>query len=64
MRGTLEMSPSAFASRSAFPKAAVLPRLPAGTTIQSGDCQPSCSSSSSTMVFCPSSRNGLIELSR
>src|SRR5439155_1124003 len=48
----------------AFPNAAVLPRLPAGTTIQSGDSQPSCCSSSSTMVFWPSSRNGFTELRR
>jgi hypothetical protein len=58
------MSPHAFASTSAFPKAAVFPRLPAGSTIQSGGSQPSCSSVSSTIVFCPSIRNGLIELRR
>ena len=63
MRGTAVMSPSACASRSAFPNAAVLPRLPAGSTIQSGASQPSCCSISSTIVFCPSTRNGLIELS-
>ena len=63
-RGTREIRPHSHASRSAFPKAAVFPRLPAGTTIQSGGSQPSCCSSSSTIVFWPSSRNGLMELRR
>src|SRR5439155_522295 len=48
----------------ALPQAAVLPRLPAGSTIQSGAAQSSCCNSSSMIVFCPSMRNGLIELSR
>src|SRR2546427_9344244 len=40
-RGTREIRPHSHASRSALPKAAVFPRLPAGTTIQSGGSQPS-----------------------
>ena len=63
-RGSRSISRHSRASRSAFPKAAVFPKFPAGSTIQSGGFQPSCWSSSSTMVFWPSSRNGLIELSR
>ena len=63
-RGSRAISPTRYASRSAFPNAAVLPRLPAGSAIQSGAFQSSCCSSSRTIVFCPSSRHGLIELRR
>ena len=41
-RGTRSISPSACASRNAFPNADVLPRFPAGNAIQSGACQPRC----------------------
>ena len=58
------MRPSPWASRRAFPKAEVLPRAPAGSTIQSGGSQPRCCSISHTIVFWPSMRQGLIELSR
>src|SRR2546427_46495 len=64
MRAILRMMPRACASRRALPKAAVFPRLPAGTTIQSGGSQPRCCSSSRTMVFCPSRRQGVVELRR
>jgi hypothetical protein len=50
-RGIRSIQPAASASRSALPKALVLPRLPAGTTIQSGACQPRSCSSSQTIVF-------------
>ena len=63
-RGNRSINPHSHASRSAFPNAAVLPRLPAGRTIHSGGSQPSCCSSSSMMVFWPSRRNGLTELRR
>src|SRR5207244_3243461 len=51
-RGVSVISPQSRASASALPKAAVLPRLPAGSTIQSGAAQSSCCNSSSTIVFC------------
>ncbi len=58
-------SPSARASAQRLPERRGVPsRSPAGRTIQSGGSQPSCCSISSTMVFCPSIRNGLIELRR
>ena len=63
-RGIFVMSPSACSSRNALPNADVFPRLPAGSTIQSGACQPSCWSISNTIVFCPSTRHGFTELAR
>ena len=38
-RGILDIKPKSRASRRALPKADVLPRLPPGSTIQSGGCQ-------------------------
>jgi len=64
MRGKRGMRPTACASRNALPNAEVLPRFPAGSAIQSGGSQSSWSSSSSTIVFWPSSRNGLTEFKR
>jgi hypothetical protein len=55
-RGTRSTRPRARASRSAAPTAEVLPRLPAGSTIQSGARQPSCWRSSNTTLFCPATR--------
>ena len=56
--------PSARISRSALPNAEMLPRLPPGSTIQSGAFQSRWSIISTMMVFWPSMRKGLIELSR
>src|SRR5207237_54935 len=64
MLGTREISPRSRASRRAFPNADVFPRLPAGSAIHSGGSQPSCSSASKTIVFCPSRRKGLTEFKR
>ena len=48
----------------ALPKALELPRLPPGTTIQSGGSQPFASSTRYMIVFWPSRRNGLTEFIR
>ena len=63
-RGIRLIKPSPCASRKAFPNADVLPRFPAGSATQSGDCHASCCSNSNMMVFCPSIRNGLSELAK
>jgi predicted CXXCH cytochrome family protein len=63
-RGRRSIRPIACSSCSALPKAAVLPRLPAGRTIQSGGCQSRPCTISNTMLFWPSRRKGLSELSR
>ena len=48
----------------AFPKALELPRLPPGTTIQSGTSHPRPSSTRNMIVFWPSRRNGFTEFIR
>jgi len=63
-RGSRSISPKAFISRSALPKADVFPKLPPGRTTQSGTRQSRWSSISVMMVFWPSMRNGLMEFSR
>ena len=62
--GTRSIRPSSFSSINALPKELLLPRLPPGTMIQSGTCQPRPSMIRSMMVFWPSSRNGFSELTR
>ena len=58
------ISPRYLSSMKALPKALELPRLPPGTTIQSGTSQRSPSRTRYMIAFCPSRRNGLIELTR
>ena len=57
-------NPSSASSTNALPKALTLPRLPPGTTIQSGVSQRSASRTRSMIAFCPSRRKGLMLLTR
>jgi hypothetical protein len=63
-RGTRSINPISFSSENALPNALLFPRLPPGTTIQSGVSQRSASSTRNMIVFCPSSRNGFTLLTR
>ncbi len=63
-RGSRFSNPRSDNSMNALPKALTLPRLPPGTTIQSGASQRSASSTRYMIVFCPSSRKGLTLLTR
>ena len=48
--------------RQSLASAEMLPRLPEGSTIQSGTCQPSCCTISIPTVFCPSTCSEFMEL--